>query len=528
MTTASARANRAIAALWSLFERRPILVACGYSALFIVICLGISATKPMWFDELATYYPAKLPVADMFRFFREGMDVHTPAASLVLRGALAVFGDHHATNRLPFALGFLLMCVCVFRFVSLRCPVAYAAGAMIFPVVTGVGYYATELRCYGLELGAVGVALVSWQEAARGSRRPLSVALLFLSLAAAISCHYYAALVWIPFGVAELMRFRKNGRFDIPVLAALAASPFPLLYFLPAIRAAKANYAAGIWSRPHLGMIVDTYRDIFALAFAPMFIVVVLWILLRRFHETPEGSFTGPTAEERALGGCLALLPAIGVPLSFLAGGFVGRYVLASAAGLAIFLAFGICRALKSERLAGILLATVFAGWFAYKGVTKIKMQAAANGGFATPIAAPLQNAPWMRVLEETDTSLPVAVVPAVFFLQMQHYAPKQVRGRMVYLSSEKYALQFEGIYTGETNLIQFARLLPVHVADYDTFVTANRHFLICAETTNATWLLEKLRADNAHIELRKRLDTHFVFEAFLPEGAAGVVDPKR
>jgi len=87
---------------------------------------------------------------------------------MVLRGAIAVFGDHHATNRLPYALGFLLMSVCIFRFVSIRCPATYAAAAMIFPALTGVGYYATEMRAYGLELGAAGVALVAWQEAALG------------------------------------------------------------------------------------------------------------------------------------------------------------------------------------------------------------------------------------------------------------------------------------------------------------------------------------------------------------------------
>src|SRR3989442_422213 len=85
----------------AILERHGGLVAAAFGALFIMVSLLRGATKLMWFDELVTYYPARMPsLANLLSFYREGIDVHTPMAALVLRGAIAVFGDHHATNRL--------------------------------------------------------------------------------------------------------------------------------------------------------------------------------------------------------------------------------------------------------------------------------------------------------------------------------------------------------------------------------------------------------------------------------------------
>src|SRR4051812_21399913 len=105
----------------SIVEKHTCGVVLFYSAIFLTICALLSATKMMWFDEMATYYPARLPSAsDVLAFFGDGIDVHTPAASLILRANIAVFGDSPSANRIPVALGFLIMSVCIYLFVSRR------------------------------------------------------------------------------------------------------------------------------------------------------------------------------------------------------------------------------------------------------------------------------------------------------------------------------------------------------------------------------------------------------------------------
>src|SRR5215471_870095 len=77
-------------------EQRKAAVLVLFSLILWGSCLSIAATKVMWSDELSTYYPARLPtVAEQLAFFREGLDVHTPTSSLLMRASIAAFGDNH-------------------------------------------------------------------------------------------------------------------------------------------------------------------------------------------------------------------------------------------------------------------------------------------------------------------------------------------------------------------------------------------------------------------------------------------------
>ena len=85
---------------------------------------------------------------------------------------------------------------------------------------------------------------------------------------------------------------------------------------------------------------------------------------------------------------------------------------------------------------------------------------------------------------EVRRSPLPVAATPAVFFMKLQQYAPDSVRSRVSYPADEQLALKYEGIFTGETNLLRFSRGLPLRVPRFDHFNAQNPHFLLCAETT--------------------------------------------
>jgi len=497
-------------------EHHQTLLLCAFSAIFLIVCSLISATKLMWFDEMATYYPARfLSWPDMLAFFGQGLDVHTPTASIVLRASMKFLGDSPVTNRLPFAIGYLVMCLCIFRFVSRRCPAVYAAAAMIFPAVTSVFYYATEIRSYGLLLGLTGVALVCWQAASEGKSRAIAVPGLFLSLVAALCCHYYAAFLWIPFGLAEITRAWMRKRPDLPVWLALLLSPAILLVFVPAIRAARSNYLAGMWAKPNLGQIENAYRSMLTLSFAPILGGVILLLLLVPRFSRPADTPSRPPLPERVLVGALALVPAIVVPFSYLIGAYVVRYSLYSIAGISIFLAFAVCWMFKGDLIPGFLLAAFFLVWFVAKNEALVKLQMAQNGGIRTPLAQPFQTSSWMRALD--GNSLPVMATPAVFFMQLQHYAPDPVRSRVIYAADEALALEYDGIYTGETNLLSFSRMLPLRVTHFDDFLTAHPHFLLAAETTNPTWHIPALQKRGAVIRFVNRFGTYFVFDVTLP-----------
>jgi len=284
-------------------------------------------------------------VAENIRFFRDGIDVHTPTASLVLRASLAIFGDHPSTNRFPFILGYVVMCLCVYRFVARRLPAVYAAIALLIPALAQTNYYATELRAYALELAFAGLAFLFWQAATEGRRRAFSIPMLFLCLAATVCCHYYAVLILIPFFLAEIARFWTTRRLDLPLCASLVLSPLPLVGFVPAIEAARRGYQAGMWSKPRLSQIPAAYTEMVGNLLLP---VLALFLLISLYRSRKTGSFrktdsfrTPVPLAETVLAGGLALLPLVSVPLSFFAGGFVTRYILLTIAGIAMIVSYG-------------------------------------------------------------------------------------------------------------------------------------------------------------------------------------------
>ncbi len=501
-------------------EQHQKLVLSLYSVLFILVTEFRSASKLLWYDELASYLPAKLSMAGLWAFFREGLDVHPPLTSLLVKGVIAAVGDNLLTIRLPFILSYLVMCLCIYRFVSRRCPGVYALAAMVFPTIAATYYYATEIRGYAVLLGMTGVALLCWQSASDSRRRIVSVVGLFLSLSLCICSHYYALFVWIPLGLAELTRIWDRRKVDWPVCLALTLSTWPLLLFLPSIRAAREAYAATVWNKPSISLseVGDTYGALLNLSFMPLVGAIALWLVLSRLGPLPDSKPVDVPRAERVLIGTLALLPVFALPLSLLAGAYLSRYVLPSIIGIAIFFAFGLARALGRDRLVGSILAVVFLCWFCLKNEKVVLAGIRMRGAASASIDSYRQQA-WMREL--AGNNLPIAATNTPFFLQVQFYAPPAIRSRVVYPVSRKYAMEFDGSDTGDNNMVHFSRRLSIPLADYDAFVAENPHFMLCADTTWPTWLIEKLLQDGARLRLLKREGTVFVYDVYYRGGVA-------
>ena len=87
------------------------------------------------------------------------------------------------------------------------------------------------------------LALLCWQTAADGRRRPLALLGLRVSLAAAISTHFYTVFVFLCLALGELARIVSRRRWDPAIWAAFAAGALPLLLFRPIIVAARSRSA---------------------------------------------------------------------------------------------------------------------------------------------------------------------------------------------------------------------------------------------------------------------------------------------
>ena len=506
-------------------ERHSRVVLVLFSVAFLGIMGFLAATKLLWYDEIFTYYPARQETwAQVWSFFAEGLDVHSPIMALIMHAFLLVFGDNNVAIRLPTILGFLLLCLSIYSFVSYRCSRIYALAAMIFPVTTGGLYYATEGRPYGVVLGLTAFAMVCWQRAISSSRLTAWLVAMWAALSFCVSLHYLVVFFWIPFGVAELVRTWQRRKIDWALWIVLFGSLFPLAVFFPLIQTARANFVDGIFAPPKLIKVFSPYGIIMENAYVPFLGMMVAWVLFTRSKSpaTAEGkdaSHLRPPAPvvERVFIATLAITPFYAVPLSFLFGVFVSRYVLFTLTGIVILLAMSAYQRARGDGQFAAVAVICLGGYFLVTSPIAGLSQLAAAPGLPFGPARPFENKNWMQAIEE-QPELPVVVSDAVFFLKMRHYSLPEVQERTFYLFSLADALKFDGADTGDKNLKFLSRRFPIQALEYQDFIAGHHDFLLLAETEHRTWIIEKLIQEGAHLELQRRSQTYFLFHATFPE----------
>ncbi len=323
-----------------------VLVSLAYFA----ITLYRAQRKLFWFDELFTFYIARLPdLGSIWAACKSGADFNPPLLYLLTRWSQAVFGAAELGTRMPQVVGFWLFCLCLYRFVSVRSGALGGFVALLFPLTTGGYWYAYEARSYGLVLGFFGLALICWQALADGAaHRPVMLAGLTASLTCAALCHAYAFLLFVPFGLGELARTILRRRFDflawcalLVPLAVLVATVLPLLQAIKAAHIPRALPSPGntIWSS-------------WDLSFAPHFALGVVLVLaaqslwqrtspaLPRNHSTSSRPFA---AHEIVALGALLGTPVFAFIATRVAGvPSFGRYSLIAMAGLACLVGGGL------------------------------------------------------------------------------------------------------------------------------------------------------------------------------------------
>ena len=501
--------------LSEFFERRSLLTVIVFSICYWAVSCGIAQTKLLWYDELWSYYPATLPSwKDTWNFYASGADAHTPLTSLAIRASIALFGASHVAVRLPDIFFFWLMCICIYLFVSYRRSRSFALAAMIFPVIAAFYYYATEARDYGILIGCAAAALVCWQRAsALNGRRSIWFLLLWLCTAATVCVHYFGVLFLIALFAGEVAKAISRKRIDWPVIGALILGAAPLLAFVPMALAMKANYGAHPWIHTSLSDIENTYRSGLDLAMFPLLAAIVLWgiaILFRRQMNEERRPIHLPHHETVAAT-TLALLPLCIVPLSFVIGSFLPRYILYTMVGVTISLALLAYRSTRADRLMAACFIVVFFGWYVVKSASLIRHNEATNDASLFHAPHPFEDTRWMPLIERSD--LPVAVTPAVFYLQFQHYALPTVKSRLIYLTNSEDAIRYSGTDVAEQNFRFLRGIVPVQIEAYDQFVPQHSHFLLCAETTNINWLLEKLLHERVPLKLIAEEGSYFLFD---------------
>jgi len=366
------------------------------------------------------------------------------------------------------------MACCLYFFLRRRLPWPYAMAGMLLPALTAAGRYSYEARPYALVLAFAAVALVSWQAAAEGRRRALSLVGLGGALAAALACHPMAATLALPFLAGELARTARSRRVDLAVWCAFACAT-PILLALWQIE--TADRAAKYWrfSGTLQGHFAGTYLEMLRPAIAPLGCVLLLALVLLLREGRAAGRSQGmPSHEAAALWG-FVLIPAAAVPLSVLAGHYFLRYSIACAIGLAGVSAVLLHWMGLRNRTAGRVAVAAVVAWFV---IGQVYPGARRPDAGLKEVNTSEEIRPF---LERMPSDAPVVICRGTSFVELEHYASPELASRLYYLTEPAVAAAIDGDVLFEVKEPVLAKVFPfrAHFEDYHAFIATHKRFYV-------------------------------------------------
>lgn len=479
------------------------------------IGFGLIASKAVISnDELFTLYIARLPhFRDVWAALATGAEQTPPLFYAISRADIYLFGTSGLALRLPELLAFAVLCFFVFHIVSRQTSPAYGFIAMLFLYMTTAFNYAADARAYALVLAFSALALLCWIWAAEGRHRLLALAGLAVSLAAAISCHYYAVLSLFPIGLGEVVRTFRRRRTDAGVWLALLFSLSPLVAFLPLIESAR-KFAPHFWAKPHWSSMAYFYEHFLLTPSAVPLLAIFLAIAVHRTLRQPQTDLTEPPARasvpmhEVAAAVGFLLVPMVAVVMAeTVVGAFSDRYALPAVIGLSVIVGWGLHSALAGRRAPAVALGLVLVAFLAVKEVQTYRSM---DMGRSFKIAT-------FEFLEANARGdAPIVISGSTAFTELTYQAPKSMAGRLLYLADPQKALQYTGTNSAEKGVLEMKRWAGLNVRPFQPFAASGQPCYIFVEDypDQYNWVIPALSSLNWRVSLVARQGSGILFRA--------------
>jgi hypothetical protein len=496
------------------FGNRPGLPLLLFAAVYFT-GFGLIASKGVISnDELFTLYISKLPrFRDVWAALATGAEQTPPFFYAISRTDIHLFGTSGLALRLPELLALALMCLCLFHIVARRTSAVYGFVAMLFPFMTTAFNYVFEARAYALVLAFSAFGFLCWLWAVEGRHRVLGLVGLAASLAAAISCHYYAVLSLFPLGLGEVVRSLRRKHIDLAVWLALGLSLSPLVVFLPLIQSAR-KFAPHFWAKPQWSSMAYFYEHFLltpsAVPLLAIFLAVVTYSTLRRpLAEKPGPTLRAcvPVHEIAAAVGFL-LIPVVGVVLAkTVVGAFSDRYGLQAVIGLSIIVALGLHSVLGARRAPAAALGLVLLAFLAVKEVQTCRRVIADRS---------LHNATYGFLENYAPGDAPIVISGPMDFTELTYNAPRKLAGRLTYLADPRLALQYTGTDDAEKGLVEMKSWAGLNVQQFSRFIASGQrcYVYVVDYPDKYAWVVRGLGALHWRISLERWQDGMVLFSA--------------
>lgn len=485
-------------------------IAILLSVLLFVCLLSIlsAVSQPFWFDEVTTILLCRLPNAGaIWSALADGADSNPPLFHLVERFSRALVGSDHLGYRLPAILGFLITASSIYFFLSRRVSRLAALAGMGFVLCSALTGFVTEARPYALMMGCVALAILSWQRIEDSKLYALATA---AALAAALSLHYYAVLVWPVFCIAESSIWILKRRFRAIAWAAIMAGLMPLGFFGGLILHFRKLYEMHFWTKPSIKMALLAHDWLFNLSghwgwtIATGLTALVLFLrcgndLRACLLGRRSGERTGVPVEELTMTLALLWLPLIANLAAKLGhGGMSGQYMLPTILGGAFAVGYVVDEAPAAAR--GLLLSLFLVQYFS---LSVELVHSALRGSLFAERESAVSDAGTV-LGQAAEANLPLVVGDDMDYLPAVYYASPGARSRLFLIADPQAAVEFSklGSNSAETTLDALRRHVPLQVEDYASFLSVHREFLLVARDDGEMWLMARLLHNGDSLQL--------------------------
>jgi hypothetical protein len=476
--------------MFAVVEANPVILWLLPAAIYVAAGIHACMVKPLWYDELFTYYISRQDSAvGIIQSMLRTEDSLPPLDYLLRHFCVQIFGDSGFSLRLVSLLGISLAVWAIRAFTANVAGAVAGTLAALGVMVTTAFKMAAEARGTALLVPFAALSLLFWQKAAGGSR--LALVGLFLMLAAAPYAHYYAVLIYLPIACGEIARWLSQKRFNQGIWGTMALASVTMAGLIPFMLATR-QFAAHFWSDNSPMAVVLIYLTLVGpfgvLAFAALGYIAL-------FHPV-QGLDPGPRPNrplpEIAAACCLLVLPLIGFVMARFTHALAARYVLPMVLGAGFLIGYVVCASgVRVAGLAGLVYCFLFV-MFLFSTVSWWRALTVMRN------AAQSQKQDFVQLL--TSSPEPVVLGNPFVFLQMSYYVGDPLKKRLVYIADSDQAVRFRGSDTEELSLSLLHSRAGLTVEHYAVFTKEHPSFTLVHESAN--WVLKKLTEDSADLRV--------------------------
>ena len=339
-------------------------VAAMLAAFYLATSIYIGFHRPFWYDEIVTAHIAGLPhLATILDALSHGADGLPPGYYILAMTAQKLFGSSEVAARLPSALAMTAGLLVTFDCARRLSDGLHGLIALAVLMCSFLPYYGYEARSYAIYFMLSALSLWIWTCMPDDKRWPAIAfgAVLFL----AVTIHYYAALLLVPYGLWELYCWKPWQRPSPKLMAGILGVALSILLMSKLMLSYSHQFSnafsATAW-KPSFNALRAVFYDLLPDGLL-LVVFVMLWITLAGLRGKEDTGLNRRQAGE-SVGWLFLCIPLAGFVLAkWKTNAFIGRYFISALPGIAVAFSCWLWRHFRTARRVSLGVFLILASW---------------------------------------------------------------------------------------------------------------------------------------------------------------------